>query len=203
MGRKGRNVHDKLVQPSSLRKLCEEEIGMKKKLAVFCVLILILWIFLGVLSRRDIFYLIRINQENRQHDQIGDSFLDGIDFGIGYTEDNTCDGSSFFWLGEAENKKLARLIAESPIEGFIYYDNWQTGNGVKEGYLHVIPSWIKSAGLQTVLRPFFPKIKLFYCQDENYLYISDDVKELAYDYCRGISITNVPSADFHQKATRE
>ena len=167
---------------------------MRKLLLITTLTLCAIWIGAGIAARKNILSLFPngINSLTNNKPKYEDIF-----FGI-YIHTNKNDTSgSLVWLTDDENSEFRRLLENAYLGECLSSDSSFMEKGGINGRLYIVPRWVHTFHLTSLLYPFMHRIEMFYWSSKNLLYLSEDIEELSYDFSRGLNITNLPPRILH------
>ena len=162
---------------------------MRKLLSIITLALCAIWIGAGMAARKSILSLLPDGIHNlADHKQNYEDFFFGIH--IRTNKDDT--SGSLVWLTDDENSELRRLLGNAYFGECLSSDSSFMEKGGINGGLYIVPRWVHTLCLTSLLSPFMHRIEMFYWPSKNLLYLSEDIEELSYDFSRGLNITNLP-----------
>ena len=185
---------DKLLHPAIIWKFLKSRVAMRRHLIFIILLLFAIWIGAGMAARRSILSLLPNDSNNLINNK---SNYNDFFFGICISSNNSNAAGSYFWLTENENSEVRRLFENAYLGKCLSSDNFFMETGVVRGGFYIVPRWVHALCLTSLLSPFMHRIEMFYWPSKKLLYLSEDIEELSYDFCRGVNVTNVPPSVLH------
>ena len=158
--------------------------------------VLCVWVIACGYARRDVLYLMKISNESNGQFHLGRQ-NENLIFATGFYQGSNYEfWGDIVWLKDSENAQMKSLITGGIVTSGPGTENYHQ-IGTKYGRFYVLPKWADFLCIKYILLPLQPRIEMLYFPDENLIFFSEDRKELGYDFCKGLSITNVPPALLH------